>query len=74
MGPPHPEPVDGGELRVRLQRREHVVTLPISNDHRQSVYLRQSGRNRLTPRQRRRVEHKQGHIERLGGQARRPRR
>ncbi|WP_158554060.1 hypothetical protein [Micromonospora deserti] len=50
------------------------MTLPISNDHRQSVYLRQSGRNRLTPRQRRRVEHKQGHIERLGGQARRPRR
>ncbi|MBQ1073166.1 hypothetical protein KBX06_08310 [Micromonospora sp. C31] len=40
-------------------------------------YLRQSGRRQLTPRQRRRVEHKQGRIERLGGQwpeARRPRR
>ncbi|MEV4482932.1 hypothetical protein AB0K04_22610 [Micromonospora coxensis] len=44
------------------------MTMPMSNDQRQPIYLRQSGRKQLTPRQRRRVEHKQGRIERLGGQ------
>ncbi|MEH1102221.1 hypothetical protein [Micromonospora sp. CPCC 205561] len=41
------------------------MSMPMSNDHRQPVYLRQSGRTRLTPRQRRRVEQKQGRFERL---------
>ncbi|WP_165944317.1 hypothetical protein [Micromonospora sp. KC213] len=44
------------------------MTTPMSNDQRQPIYLRQSGRKQLTPRQRRRVEQKQGRIERLGGQ------
>ncbi|MDO3704886.1 hypothetical protein Q3W71_24780 [Micromonospora sp. C28SCA-DRY-2] len=42
------------------------MSTPMSNDQRQPIYLRQSGRKQLTPRQRRRVEHKQGRIERLG--------
>ena len=46
------------------------MSTPMSNDQRQPIYLRQSGRKQLTPRQRRRVEHKQGRIERLGGQPR----
>ncbi|WP_165945798.1 hypothetical protein [Micromonospora sp. KC606] len=49
------------------------MTVPMSNDQRQPIYLRQSGRKQLTPRQRRRVEQKQGRIERLGGQSRRSR-
>ncbi|MEW2378257.1 hypothetical protein ACLQ22_27655 [Micromonospora sp. DT178] len=51
------------------------MSTPMSNDRRQPIYLRQSGRTRLTPRQRRRVEHKQGRFVRLDGQrpeARRP--
>ncbi|MER7459609.1 hypothetical protein [Micromonospora sp. NPDC126480] len=44
------------------------MSTPMSNDQRQPIYLRQSGRRQLTPRQRRRVEQKQGRFERLGGQ------
>ncbi|MEW2384218.1 hypothetical protein AB0873_19310 [Micromonospora sp. NPDC047707] len=43
---------------------------PTPNDRRVPTYLRQSGRTQLTPRQRRRVKHKEGHIESLGGQRR----
>ncbi|MFC0505896.1 hypothetical protein [Micromonospora costi] len=46
------------------------MTMPMSNDQRQPIYLRQSGRTRLTPRQRRRVEQKQGRYERLNLQRR----
>lgn len=45
------------------------------NDQRVPIYHKQSRRPRLTPRQRRRVDHKQARMERLGGQrpeARRP--
>ncbi|SCL28074.1 hypothetical protein GA0070624_3622 [Micromonospora rhizosphaerae] len=40
----------------------------LPNDRRITNYLRQSGRTQLTPRQQRRVEHKQARIERLTGQ------
>ncbi|WP_165947250.1 hypothetical protein [Micromonospora sp. 15K316] len=46
------------------------MSMPMSNDQRQPIYLRQSGRKELTARQRRRVEQKQGRFERLGIQAR----
>ncbi|MEV1145770.1 hypothetical protein [Micromonospora sp. NPDC049799] len=46
------------------------MSAPMSNDQRQPIYLQQSGRKQLTPRQRRRVEQKQGRIERLGVQRR----
>ncbi|NJP35543.1 hypothetical protein [Micromonospora thermarum] len=46
------------------------MSMPMSNEQRKPIYLRQSGRTQLTPRQRRRVDHKQGRIERLGGQRR----
>jgi hypothetical protein len=44
------------------------MKLPIPNDRRVPTYLRQSGRPDLTPRQRRRVEHKQARLESLTGQ------
>ncbi|MCM0677633.1 hypothetical protein NCC78_23520 [Micromonospora phytophila] len=44
------------------------MSMPMSNDQRQPIYLRQSGRTQLTPRQRRRVEQKQGRFERLSMQ------
>ncbi|WP_406044313.1 hypothetical protein OG799_07395 [Micromonospora sp. NBC_00898] len=40
----------------------------MSNDQRTPIYLQQSGRTRLTPRQRRRAEQKQARLERLTGQ------
>ncbi|MEU5567219.1 MULTISPECIES: hypothetical protein [Micromonospora] len=43
--------------------------MSMSNDQRQPIYLRQSGRKQLTARQRRRVEQKQGRFERLTVQA-----
>ncbi|WP_319460958.1 hypothetical protein [Micromonospora sp. RTP1Z1] len=44
------------------------MSMPIPNDRRVPTYLQQSGRPDLTPRQRRRVEHKQARLERLTGQ------
>lgn len=46
------------------------MSMPMPNERRKPIYLQQSGRTQLTPRQRRRVEHKEGHIQRLGGQRR----
>lgn len=42
----------------------------LPNDQRIPIYRRQSGRPQLTPRQRRRVDHKQARMERLTGQRR----
>jgi hypothetical protein len=44
------------------------MSSPMSNDRRVPNYLRQSGRPRLTPRQRRRAEQKQARLERRTGQ------
>ncbi|MDH6463126.1 hypothetical protein M2302_003311 [Micromonospora sp. A200] len=44
------------------------MSMPIPNDRRVPNYLRQSGRPHLTPRQRRRVEHKEARRESLLGQ------
>ncbi|MGN9778474.1 hypothetical protein ACTMS0_22300 [Micromonospora sp. H33] len=44
------------------------MSLPIPNDRRVPSYLRQSGRTQLTPRQRRRAEHKEARLKRLTGQ------
>ncbi|MFE9656860.1 MULTISPECIES: hypothetical protein [unclassified Micromonospora] len=40
----------------------------LPTDRRVSNYQQQSGRPRLTPRQRRRVEHKEAKLQRLTGQ------
>ncbi|GAB3172556.1 hypothetical protein FHX75_15279 [Micromonospora palomenae] len=44
------------------------MSMPIPNDRRVPNYLRQSGRPSLTPRQRRRAEHKEARRESILGQ------
>ncbi|MGC5017889.1 hypothetical protein [Micromonospora sp. DT47] len=43
------------------------MSMPIPNERRVPNYLRQSGRPELTPRQRRRAEHKKARLESLTG-------
>ncbi|MER7332510.1 MULTISPECIES: hypothetical protein [unclassified Micromonospora] len=43
------------------------MSTPIPNDRRVPNYLRQSGRPELTPRQRRRVAHKQARLDSVTG-------
>jgi len=44
--------------RATLAGARGISAIPINNGHRERAYLRQTGRRSLTPRQRRRFDHK----------------